>query len=671
MDFLKGIGVAVKTFILDIAALLTTEAAPGLVTLALLAALLINIVVFGVAIASRRAALRWLTQMIAEAPDARALSAAIAKLDGRTENEANTPARQSVATAWREYRKTLVAYETGGGVLWSNAVRPSTFFNVEDLGFVPAFWRIVPGLFVTVGLFLTFLGLIAALHAMDLTADKVQASLRDLLTIASAKFTMSLTGLFCSIIFTVVLRVGASSVDHAVHVLCGAIERRLSFLSLEALAVEQLAATREQREHFRAFRVELVAELSRPLRDELPKAISNSINTAIGPLMDRVGKAGADGVGAMVDDLTTRFSQDVGQALTQASDKLVQAGDRIARISARMDLSSGKVGTELDAVVGRLARSADDLRAGMGVTADTTSGVFAKGAEQLLAVMNQTLAGIRDNTGEGARAMSAAAAQMSEAARKFSHELEGATRDGAASVGRQMSKTGAETSLVITGAGKALVGALGQTTMEVMQKADRLLTPLAGIQEHLGAITASLAESESGMRRASDGVRAGAQASEQAAGTFRGASQSLVAAADPIRATTDRIEAALRQLSQATDGAAKTVTQAANSTAASAAHTLTSAQEVLGGQRRAIETSLQTVSEMLGKMRGQGEKLDDIDKKLGRAFDAYTANVDRAVGGLFVHVRDMQDALSPALDTLRAIVEQAEEFAPQSRKRAS
>jgi hypothetical protein len=220
MDFLKGIGVAVKTFILDIAALLTTEAAPGLVTLALLAALLINIVVFGVAIASRRAALRWLTQMIAEAPDARALSAAIAKLDGRTENEANTPARQSVATAWREYRKTLVAYETGGGVLWSNAVRPSTFFNVEDLGFVPAFWRIVPGLFVTVGLFLTFLGLIAALHAMDLTADKVQASLRDLLTIASAKFTMSLTGLFCSIIFTVVLRVGASSVDHAVHVLC-------------------------------------------------------------------------------------------------------------------------------------------------------------------------------------------------------------------------------------------------------------------------------------------------------------------------------------------------------------------------------------------------------------------------------------------------------------------
>jgi methyl-accepting chemotaxis protein len=669
MDLLKGIGVAVKSFILDVAGMLTADAAPGLVTLMLLGVLLIIVVAFVVSISSRRAALRWLKQLISESPNARAFSASLAKLDSRIEDEAITAERKSVATAWREYSKTLVAHETGGVVLWSNAVRPSTFFNVEDLNFVPAFWRIVPGLFVTIGLFLTFLGLIAALHAMDLTADKVQASLRDLLTIASAKFTMSLTGLFCSIIFTVVLRLGASSVDAAVHGLCGALERRLNFLSLEALAVEQLAATREQHEHFRAFGAELVAELARPLREELPNAISHSINTAIGPLLDRVGKVGTDGVGAMVNDLSSRFSDDVGQALAKASAELVQAGDRIARISARMDQSSGKVGTELDAVVGRLSRSVEDLRAGMSATADTTSGVFAKGAEQWLAIMSETLAGIRDNTGEGARAMSAAASQMAEAAQKFRQELEGASRDGAAKVGQQMSKTGAESSLAIADAGRALVGALGQTTTDVLQKADRLLEPLAGIEEHLGAITASLGESAVGMRRASEGVRAGAEASETAAATFRGASENLVNAAVPIRATTERIEGALLQLSLATDGAAKTVSQAANATAASAEHALSTVQEVLGGQRRALEASLQTLSEMVGKMRGQGEKLDEIDSKLGRAFDAYTANVDRAVYGLFDHVREMQDALSPALDTLRAIVEQAEEFAPQSRKR--
>ncbi len=123
---------------------------------------------------------------------------------------------------------------------------------------------------MTIGLFLTFLGLISALGAMDLsTPDKVQSSLRELLLIASAKFIMSLTGLLCSIVFTVVLRWGIGSIEGALHTLCAEIEKRLSFISLENLAAEQLRATREQREHFRLIGLELVAELGRPLREDI------------------------------------------------------------------------------------------------------------------------------------------------------------------------------------------------------------------------------------------------------------------------------------------------------------------------------------------------------------------------------------------------------------------
>ncbi|RUV24360.1 hypothetical protein EOD29_35720, partial [Mesorhizobium sp. M1A.T.Ca.IN.004.03.1.1] len=68
------------------------------------------------------------------------------------------------------------------------------------------FWRIVPGLFVSVGLFLTFLGLIAALSTMAQGAEIDSGVMRQLLSVASAKFIMSLTGLFCSIVFTILLR---------------------------------------------------------------------------------------------------------------------------------------------------------------------------------------------------------------------------------------------------------------------------------------------------------------------------------------------------------------------------------------------------------------------------------------------------------------------------------
>jgi len=545
-------------------------------------------------------------------------------VDSRADKGAETAARKSVVEAWREYRETLVPHEEGGVVILRNSVRPSLFFNSEHLGFAPGFWRIVPGLFVTIGLFLTFLGLISALNSMDLGAGKVDASLRDLLTIASAKFIMSLTGLFCSIVFTIVLRWGVSHIEGAIHSLCGTLERRLSFISLEALAVEQLAATREQREHFRMIGLELVAELGRPLREELPNAISSSISAAVAPLFDKVGKIGTDGMGAMVNDLSARFSEDVGRALAHASDKLVQAGDRMAQMSERMDQSTGKVGPEIDAAVARLTQAVDDLRSSMGATADTASGAFTKGAEHLLSVMNQTLEGIRDNTGEGARALSAAAAEMQQAAEGFRSELDGAARKGAEAAGNHMAAAGAEAAVVIGSAGQGVLDALGRSAAEIDAKveqfaskaAEQLLAPLDRITEQLGSMVSTLSDGASGMRRLSDGVRAGAEATEHAAGNLKSASQDLVGAVAPVRATSESVQAAIRQLSASTENVASTVSRSAQATAESAAGILNAAQQALGGHSRAIEASLAGVGAMVDRLKGQGDRFDHIDEKL-------------------------------------------------------
>lgn len=54
--------------------------------------------------------------------------------------------------------------------------------------------------------------------------------------------------------------------------------------------------------------------------------------------------------------------------------------------------------------------------------------------------------------------------------------------------------------------------------------------------------------------------------------------------------------------------------------------------------------------------------------KLGRAFEIYTTQVSSAVDSMRGHVSELQGRLSPALDTMQAIVDQAEQFSPQSRK---
>lgn len=674
LDTVLVLGVAVRDRVLDIAAFLKSEGAPGWVTLALFVWLAAAVVHYGLQVRSRRNAVAWLQAVIAKIPDQAAFAEQIDEVQQTLRDEARSASRKHVRDAFIAFIATCQRPDEPGEPL-RNGIRPSQFFNTEDLHFTAGFARILPGLFVMVGLFCTFLGLISALSAMDLSAGKVDASLRDLLTIASAKFIMSLTGLACSIVFTIVLRRGGGSIEDALYRLCHSLEQRLVFVSLEQLAFQHLQEARQQRVLLQQMAHDIVAEIGRPLREQTA-TISSSITTAMEPLLKQVGQAGAQGMESMVRDLSSRFSDDVGHALSEASQRLAQAGERIGTLADRMDQSSGRMGAEMETAVAHLAHAVNELRETMSASVDTTSGVITQGAEHLLAVMNQTLEGIRDNTGEGARAMSAASGELRASAEMFRRELEGAARDSAAAARQRMEETSREASVSIDAAARGVLETFDLKSREiarmsegVTERATRdLLEPLGQVAAQLGALAGSIGESSQGVRRLSDGVKAGAEATEQAAVAFRSASSSLVEATGPVRATGERMEAAARQLAESTRTVASIVAQSAETTARSAADILAAAREALGGQARGIEASLTAVSAMMEKLKGQANRLDDIDEKLGAAFETYTVEVEKAVGTLSGHVRAMQSDLAPALDKMRAIVDQAEKFMPESRR---
>ena len=651
LDSFILVGRYVRDFVLNIASLLRNEASPGLVSLTLVLALVAAVCVFLIEVQTRERALQRLRREVSRFKSGPEFSRNISQIDSRVRQLGQRGPAHSIAEHWEEFRETLVPYDDGGELIFRNAARPSVFFNVEDLGFGAGFWRIVPGLFVTIGLFLTFLGLVSALQALS---GKIDADgLNTLLTVASAKFIMSLTGLFCSIIFTIVLRYGMSRLERATHDVSSSIERRLSFISLESLAMDQLAATQEQREHFRAIGMELVAELGRPLREELPLAISASIQNAMKPVLDQVATAGTAGVGSMVTDLSSRFSEDVEKALSIASGKLADAGDRIARLSEAMDQSSGRMGGLMDAAVTKVAQAVDDLRGAMTATATTTGSAFTTGAEHMLAIMNQTLEGIRNNTSEGAEAMSVAAAELRRAGESFKEQIEGAAARGSEAARERIEASGTE---------------IARLTGDLTARAsERLLSPLEAIAHQLDNVVAQATGATSSMRMFSDGVRAGAEASVQASDNFRAASQELVQAAAPIRATSEQIEGSIRNLANATQYVSATITKSAETTAASARDALGNATAILDEKASAVQLTLNGIAAILDRLKGQGDRLDDMDEKLGRAFETYTEQVALAVDAMHGHVRDLQRELTPALDTLRTVVEQAEQFAPQSR----
>ena len=641
----------------------------------LLAALVVVLLAFWREIRRRREALRWLRNMITAIRGKEAMAQRIDEISANIEREKTNTARQSVAEAWKEYRATLVIEETEHGYNLRNAVRPGTFFNLEDLHFNAGFFRILPGLFIKVGLFLTFPGLISALASMVESVDGGAAmdggTMATLLNVASAKFIMSLIGLLCSIVFTIALRHGMGQIEGAVHRVNRAIEERLSYISLEEIALAQIRATREQQEHFRKIAFEMVAELGRPLREELPQTISTSISDAMSPLLKQVGQMSSEGVGDMVRDLSSRFSDDVGNALASASSRLSEAGERIEMLVSRMDESSGKMGGQMEGAIERLGQSMQDLQKTLLSGAESASGTFNAGAEQMLAAMNETLQGIRDNTSDGARAMSAAAEDMRKAAEGMRSELQTAAREGSEAARTRMEAAGADVSGVIDKAGAGVLEAfsrsserIAQLTREMTdQSAEKLLGPINQIADGFDAMVEALADSAKQVRDAGQGMRASAEASQSAAGAFRASAESLSGAAEPIRATIGQINDNTRSLNDST----RRIAEGAQASATAASDALATAQEILGGEQKAIAATLEQLTQALERMRGQGDRLDQMDEKLGAAFERFSKEVERGVDSLHGHVRELQDKLNPALDTLREVVEQAEKFSPQSR----
>lgn len=673
----QEIGSLVVASILGTANYLVKDAAaPGIVALGIVVLLVIFTTAFFREVVQRRKAVEWLNRQIQNSSTGADFSRDVDVLSASIREGSTNKYRRQLAAAWEKYKETLVPHEEDGNVILRNAVRPSMFLNPEDLGFGAGFWRIVPGLFVSGGLFLTFLGLIAALSTMAQGAEIDSGVMRQLLSVASAKFIMSLTGLFCSIVFTILLRSIYGRLEQSIHELCAVIEQRLTYISLEALATEQLKAIQEQRQHFRLIGMELVAEIGRPLREELPKAIQSSIAGAMAPIMEKVGKLGAEGVGDMVSGISGKLTDSLGTALSDASQKISDAGERLGLLADRLDQSSGRIGSEMEGVTERVAQAVEELRNAIMSTAEVTGGTFNEGAEKLLAVMNRTLEGIRDNTGEGARAMSAAAEDMRQAAESFKQEIESAARTGTEAAQERMKLASQQVSSAIGDAGKDVAEVFSRTSAEIARVAEEvsekagagLLAPLAEIGSTLEGLVKQLNEGTIDMRRMADGVKAGADASEKAAGTFNGAAGTLVAAVTPVKAVVDRMEDSIRTLTDSTQHAASTVSRSAEAVKESAASALAAAEGILRSESKAIELALGNVSVMLDRLKGQGDRLDEMDGKLGQAFDLYTENVAKAVQGMFGHVRDLQDRLNPALDTMREIVEQAEQFAPQSRR---
>ena len=521
--------------------LFTDESAPGWVSLALVAALVV-LSTWHLLSALRLGSAVRAAQKVLDAGSGHITVERLMRADAGFQglkSAKNKGPRRRLAVAWEEFRETSILPSPEIDRL-SNTVRPAAFFHREELGLDRGMWRQVPAMFVSVGLFLTFLGLVAALDQTGKTLEDATTSgdgsaakgLKELLDIASTKFIMSLTGLLCSIIFTLVLRHVARRMDAALHALCDDIEKCCVFLSEQMILGKMLEQAREQTDHLKSFSTELVAQIATPLREDLPNTIREAMQQAIEPVVDKISQGTSEGVESLVGSVSAQLVEGVRDSVLSMNGVIGEVRGSLEAVTDRLDRSAGAMSDRMDEAVQGLARTSAD----------------------------------------GAQRIGDASRMMAEGVEALTQLVQGSVTAAADATEREMEQ-----------AGRAMVSGVVDATATMR---DSLLDPMSALVEGIRALA-------SGVETATGRIGEYAESVESSGTAIASTNDGLKRSADTLITATQPVRDAVVGIASATQNMGDRVKAASEAMRQTTEHTET----IMRGTRQAIDASQ---SAMLG-----------------------------------------------------------------------
>jgi methyl-accepting chemotaxis protein len=347
------------------------------------------------------------------------------------------------------------------------------------------------------------------------------------------------------------------------------------------------------------------------------------------------------------------------------------AGDKIEKLATKMDDSSGNLNQELSSSIQAISKVLMEIKLSTASNAQANSEAMNAGAENFLKIMSENLEAIRLNTAQGASAISDAAEKMNEAADTFKNQLAKATEDSSNTVRNQMNAAGENASSAISEAGSKLLETFGSTAGTITEHANSLsatlLEPLKEFQDNLSKLGKEISASGTEFGRLGENIKLGAVSTEKAARSFENSATEFSKVVAPINLSIEKISQSINSLENSTDQANRSLTKGISTLIASSEQAFEAAVEIIRGEQAALENSLQGMQDMIEAFKGQGDRLDDMDEKLGVAFEQYAEHVESQLDQMKQHARDLTEKLSPALDKMREVVEHAEQFIPESR----
>ena len=314
-------------------------------------------------------------------------------------------------TTWIEFKKTLIPplehiaepeYKS-----YRATKRPHDYFDSAHV-----LRDIRPFIFesenlIGIGLFFTFLGLIAALiHAgLNLTAansDGVQRVIQELLSTAGAKFFASLGGVAGALIQAIAKRAFSDSAEAELEGFLSKLESLLPFASLEKIASEQYSHAIRQTARLE----EMGSEITMAIGARIESAIKSvgtsnegalrSLPTLLGPAMKAA--LGDTETGIKKLDGSLKKSSDEMPALLKValSGALIETNEKLTSTNEKLTSANEKL-TSTDEKLTSTNEKLESLNKGIGSTStDAIRELVGQFREQLTGAGEQTMQKVVD-----------------------------------------------------------------------------------------------------------------------------------------------------------------------------------------------------------------------------------------------------------------------------------
>ena len=444
------------------------------------------------------------------------------------------PGAQPLVLAWREFQESIVD-ETETPI--RNTNRPAAFFNrAAPRQTLLIFWS---NILVGIGLLLTFLGLIVALHKAsegmglgDQTA--MQQSLIDLLTVAGAKFFTSVAGVGTSLILRGVEHDLQKKTNRVTEALCTLLERGMLYVPPQRLAVEQLDVMRAQRDQLKAFNTDFALQLSERMGVQFQQAIA-PVTASLSALNDNM----------------TSMSQGLGQGAAKAVEEasggeLRALGQTLATLGERLDALSASVGSsgedaarQIRAAGADFAQAATDIREAFDRLTGQVDGMgerFSDQGEAMAQVqsdaLERMLGGLESAQTKSADAITEAVNRLQgaglSAAETMQQEVSAAMASGVAASQETFRVALEESGEGLRGVAAGLVRAVGEAAGQIEragqgftrsgESAARTAEAMEGVTGHAKTVAISIGDASQGFAAAAAPVAQAVQAVNDAAG---------------------------------------------------------------------------------------------------------------------------------------------------------